>query len=170
MNLEQYDDSFILLSDDDDSSTGTDVDNLNHLNALDGDYIGDMLNEEKEDNTTRVYFQNLNGLKWDKHGGIWPMICQSMAAIHADVACFSEVNLFAFVDDKFDISTGLPPQRRFPWKRGEAKSTPLLTTRLRGPRPVPDLFTSSGLRRLRAVALAALHEGLFAAWGVRDFS
>jgi len=92
MSLEHYDDSFIPLSDNDDSSTDTSVDDFNHLNELDGDYISDILSEEKEDNTTRVYFQNLNGLKWDKHGAIWPMICQSMAAIHADVACFSEVN------------------------------------------------------------------------------
>jgi exonuclease III len=78
--------------DDDDSSTNNDDEEMNRWNALDGDYIGDILKEEKEENTTRVYFQNLNGLKWDKHGGIWPMICQSMAAIHADIACFSEVN------------------------------------------------------------------------------
>jgi len=92
MNLGQSDDSLILWREDDDSSTGNDFEYINHWNELDGDYIGDMLNEDKEDNTTRVYFQNLNGLNWDKHGGIWPMICQSMAAVHADIACFSEVN------------------------------------------------------------------------------
>ena len=92
MNLGSSDDSLNLWRDDDDSSNGNDFENINHWNELDGDYIGDILNEDKEENTTRVYFQNLNGLKWDKHGGIWPMICQSMAAIHADIACFSEVN------------------------------------------------------------------------------
>jgi len=92
MNRGFSDNSLNLWRDDDDSSNGNDFENIKHWNELDGDYIGDILNDDKEKNTARVYFQNLNGLKWDKHGGIWRMLCQSMAAIHADIACFSEVN------------------------------------------------------------------------------
>jgi exonuclease III len=55
-------------------------------------HAGDELIEEKGENVVRVYFQNLNGLKWDKYGGIWPMACQSMAAIQADILGFAEVN------------------------------------------------------------------------------
>jgi len=65
---------------------------LYDVEQLDGDYIGDILQEDKPPNTTRMYFHNLNGLKWDTHGGTWPVICQAMAGIHADIACFSEVN------------------------------------------------------------------------------
>ena len=55
-------------------------------------FIGDYLQENKPETITRIYCQNLNGIKWDKDGGTWPMICESMAAIHADIACFSEIN------------------------------------------------------------------------------
>ena len=55
-------------------------------------FVGDMLQEEKSEGVTRLYFQNLNGLKWDKDGGTWPSICQAMASIHADVMGFAEVN------------------------------------------------------------------------------
>lgn len=55
-------------------------------------YLGDTLTEKKEEGTTRIYFQNLNGLKWDKEGGIWPMVCQNMASIQTDIMGFVEVN------------------------------------------------------------------------------
>ena len=51
------------------------------------------MQENKPQNTTRIYCQNVNGIKWDKHGGTWPMICESMAAMHADVFCLSEINI-----------------------------------------------------------------------------
>lgn len=53
---------------------------------------GDPLSEEKAENVTRIYFQNLNGVKWDKEGGNWPAICQAMADIHVDIMGFAEVN------------------------------------------------------------------------------
>lgn len=55
-------------------------------------FIGTELETEKEENTTRIYFQNLNGLKWDKEGGMWPMICQAMSGIHADIIGLVEIN------------------------------------------------------------------------------
>ncbi len=54
--------------------------------------VGDTLKEDKTNNTLRIYFQNLNGLKWDKHGGTWPQICQAMSTIQADITGFAEVN------------------------------------------------------------------------------
>ena len=59
---------------------------------MDGDFIGDILQDNKPENITRLYFHNLNGLRWDSHGGTWPMVCQTMAGIQADIACFSEIN------------------------------------------------------------------------------
>ena len=56
------------------------------------EFIGDILDECKEENVTRLYVQNLNGIKWTPQGGSWPAICQSIAAIHADFSCFSEFN------------------------------------------------------------------------------
>ena len=54
--------------------------------------VGDILDEEPNDNIMRVYIQNLNGLCWDQDGGRWPYICASMASMQVDVACFSEIN------------------------------------------------------------------------------
>ena len=56
------------------------------------EFWGDELVEQKDENTIRIYFQNLNGIKWDKDGGNWPAICQAMAGIHADIFGFAEVN------------------------------------------------------------------------------
>jgi exonuclease III len=56
-------------------------------------FIGNYLQENKPAHITRLYCHNLNGIKWDKHGGNWPMICEAMAAVHTDIACFSEINL-----------------------------------------------------------------------------
>lgn len=56
------------------------------------DCWGDELLENKQENVTRIYFQNLNGLKWDTLGGNWPAICQAMAGVHADIIGFAEVN------------------------------------------------------------------------------
>ena len=55
-------------------------------------FIGDTLTEQKQPSTTRCYFQNLNGIRWNKEGGDWPAICETMAAIHADIICCAELN------------------------------------------------------------------------------
>lgn len=55
-------------------------------------FIGEELNTNKQEGITRIYFQNLNGLKWDRDGGMWPMICQAMSGIHADIIGLAEIN------------------------------------------------------------------------------
>jgi exonuclease III len=55
-------------------------------------FVGDELDPNKQQGLTRIYFQNLNGLKWDRDGGMWPMICQAMSGIHADIIGFAETN------------------------------------------------------------------------------
>ena len=57
------------------------------------DFIGDILDENPPEGTTRIYFQNLNGLNWDNEGGKWPYICEVMDGIQVDIACFAETNL-----------------------------------------------------------------------------
>jgi endonuclease/exonuclease/phosphatase family metal-dependent hydrolase len=59
---------------------------------LTNDPVGDPLDEVPNQDTTRIYFQNLNGLGWTKDGGKWPYICDTLAGIQVDVACFSEIN------------------------------------------------------------------------------
>lgn len=53
---------------------------------------GEPLVEQPDDNTTRIYIQNINGLCWDSSGGKWPYLCEVMASLQVDVACFSEIN------------------------------------------------------------------------------
>ena len=56
------------------------------------EYIGDVMPEPKPDTSTRIYFQNLNGVSWDSDGGRWPYVCEVMATIQADISCFVETN------------------------------------------------------------------------------
>ena len=62
--------------------------------------IGDTLQESPSENITRIYCQNLNGLSWDKEGGKWPYVCDVIAGINADIACFTEINTYT---NKFHI-------------------------------------------------------------------
>ena len=57
------------------------------------EFYGDPMNEEPDNQSTRIYIQNLNGLSWDNEGGRWPYICEAVDAIQADIACFSELNV-----------------------------------------------------------------------------
>lgn len=56
------------------------------------EFVGDILDENPNQDTTRIYIQNINGLCWNKEGGKWPYICEVMAALQVDIACFSEIN------------------------------------------------------------------------------
>ena len=56
------------------------------------DFVGDILDENPSQDTTRIYIQNINGLCWNKDGGKWPYICETMSSLQVDIACFSETN------------------------------------------------------------------------------
>ena len=56
------------------------------------EFFGDIMQENINQGTTRLYFQNLNGLCWDNQGGKWPYICEVLASIQADIGCFVETN------------------------------------------------------------------------------
>ena len=74
--------------DDDDS-----INSADEPTELNDHFIGDILSEDKPEGITRLYCQNINGIKWTKEGGTWPMICDTIGAIQADVSCFTELNL-----------------------------------------------------------------------------
>ena len=52
----------------------------------------DPLQPVKPPNTTRLYFQNLNGVTLDTHGGTWSHVCENSAATQIDMLLFSELN------------------------------------------------------------------------------
>jgi hypothetical protein len=53
---------------------------------------GDIL-EEKPINITRIYSQNVNGLKLEKDGGQFTEICKIHQEVQADIICIQEHNL-----------------------------------------------------------------------------
>ena len=61
-------------------------------NSETNEFVGDILHEMPYPGTTRLYFQNINGLRWDNQGGKWPYICDAIESIQADIACFAEIN------------------------------------------------------------------------------
>ena len=63
---------------------------MNHRET--SEHIGDTLNDNPDPGITRMYFQNINGLRWDEEGGKWPYICEVLESIQADIAGFVEVN------------------------------------------------------------------------------
>jgi hypothetical protein len=66
---------------------------MTHISTIEGnDFFGDPMEEDVNDDRTRIYIQNLNGINWDKNGGKWPYICDMLTTIQADIGCFSEIN------------------------------------------------------------------------------
>ena len=76
----------------------TEVDDVDELESMiDGTYlasdlVGDPMDENPTNGTTRLFVQNLNGLSWNKDGGKWPYVCETIDSTQADIACFSEIN------------------------------------------------------------------------------
>ena len=61
-------------------------------NYLASDSVGDPMDENPNTGTTRIFIQNLNGLLWNKDGGKWPYVCETIVTTQSDIACFSELN------------------------------------------------------------------------------
>lgn len=66
------------------------------------EFVGDPMDENPNQSTIRIYIQNLNGLCWNKDGGKWPYVCETLETIQADIACFSELNTDT---NRYDIRT-----------------------------------------------------------------
>ena len=78
-----------------DSHDDTGYDELESMRdgtILASEHVGEPMDEDPTESTTRIYIQNLNGLCWNKEGGRWPYVCEAMETIQADIACFSELN------------------------------------------------------------------------------
>lgn len=65
---------------------------INDVEIPENEITGDHLCESPDSGTTRLYFQNINGLRWDNQAGKWPYICEVVEGIQADIACFAEIN------------------------------------------------------------------------------
>ena len=54
---------------------------------------GDQINTEKPPGITRVYCQNVNGIRYEKDGGQFREMCTILQEVQADVLCIQEHNL-----------------------------------------------------------------------------
>jgi exonuclease III len=90
---------------------------LDEMDYQNNDFVGNILNEDKPENTTRLLHCNLGGLKWDADGGTWPALCDTIAATHSDINCFSELNTpveqFSLREKIREISKRFFKQHRF---------------------------------------------------------
>jgi len=93
----------------------------------DSEFIGDTMDEVPDSGITRIYFQNINGLKWDDQAGKWPYICEVVESIQADIACFAEINTNTN-DDKVRRKMELACQRQFHQSRLVMSSSTHRTT------------------------------------------
>jgi hypothetical protein len=76
-----------------DSSALDELESMFDGNIQPSEFVGDPLDDNIDNTRTRMYIQNLNGLMWNKEGGRWPYICETMDAIQADISCFCELNV-----------------------------------------------------------------------------
>ena len=65
---------------------------LNTLNSRTNEPWGDVL-QDKEEDVTRVYVTNLNGLHLDERGGKFDSVCRTLRDIKADIFCAQEHNV-----------------------------------------------------------------------------
>jgi exonuclease III len=54
---------------------------------------GDQITQQKPEDVTRIYSQNVNGFKLDKEGGQYSTFCKIHQEIQADISCCQEINL-----------------------------------------------------------------------------
>lgn len=57
------------------------------------DFIGDRMSPHKPPNITRLYFVNVNGLRYGPQGGDFANICSKMASSHIDLLGLVETKL-----------------------------------------------------------------------------
>ena len=52
--------------------------------------IGDTMNREKEDNATRMFSQNMNGMNLENNGGDCKDLCEEMVGCQVELICIQE--------------------------------------------------------------------------------
>jgi hypothetical protein len=65
---------------------------LTQANTIRNNPWGDRL-QQKDDNITRMYVQNVNGIKIQNDGGQMQEICSTTKEVQADIVCLQEHNL-----------------------------------------------------------------------------
>jgi exonuclease III len=88
---------------------------------------GDQILEQKPDNATRIYCQNVNGFKLDKEGGQYSSFCKIHQEVQADISCCQEINLDTTQNQ---VKTILHATTQRHWKRSRLSmgSTPIAFT------------------------------------------
>ena len=66
---------------------------LSAENMQTNSHWGDHIEQQKSEDATRIYSQNVNGFKLDKEGGQYGVFCKIHQEIQADISCCQEINL-----------------------------------------------------------------------------
>jgi exonuclease III len=100
---------------------------LSTLNMQNNTHWGDQINQQKPENTTRIYCQNVNGFKLDKEGGQYSIFCKIHQEIQADISCCQEINLDT---TQHQVKTIMHKTTQRHWKRSRLTigSTPIAFT------------------------------------------
>lgn len=82
------------------NTTHSRIDSTNELNLIYSNRAlkenrpwGDVIEGNKEIGITRIYCQNVNGIKLETDGGQYKELCQIQQEVQADIACYQEINL-----------------------------------------------------------------------------
>ena len=91
-----------------DDATSVDVDTetltrIEQENYLNNKHIGTKIEHEKDENTFRVYFCNVNGFKLSNDGGEYTEFCMEMEKLQTDVWGVAETNLDSIQHEVRDI-------------------------------------------------------------------
>lgn len=81
---------------------------ISPANQKHNNHYYDVMDEKLED-STRIYFQNANGLRIDTEGGDFGELCHTTMEIQADVICIAEHNLDT---TKYHITSNMEYQRQ----------------------------------------------------------
>ena len=75
---------------------------------------GDQITTEKPEETTRIYCQNVNGIRLEKDGGQFKELCSIHQEVQADILCIQEHNLDT---TQYDVRTTLQQTAKKYWQR-----------------------------------------------------
>ena len=88
---------------------------LSMKNFINNQHWGDIL-QEKKPSTTRIYSQNVNGLKYQRDGGQYLKPCKIIKEVQADVMCMQEHNLDT---TQYQVQHTLHQATRKQWQRAK---------------------------------------------------
>ena len=109
-------------------------------NQLKNHHVYDSMNA-KDDTTTRLYFQNVNGLRFNSNGGDFEELCHITLETQSDLMCIAEHNLDT---TQYHISSTLTQTQNSMCRRSRLTMSSSAITMKGSYKPGGTLMLSSG--------------------------